>query len=235
VIVAPSGTVDQGASRFSLTVDRDKEVCYTVDDSVGVSADTKEVKTMKKNWLRGLLLGVSLALLLAGGVAVAQALSVTVDQPCFQCYSAPPPTEDQILRITMNYPWPLSDQLCYGFTIEGTPPVAETCSPPTGPPSPGPGTKSFAIPCVVNNGQQALEIPLLDGAVVHVDGIEDLYGEWVWWLRNVVTGERSEVSFLFAEDCYAAMFVPEPGSILLLGSGLAGLAGYAALRWRARE
>jgi hypothetical protein len=30
-------------------------------------------------------------------------------------------------------------------------------------------------------------------------------------------------------------FVPEPGSILLLGSGLAGLAGYAALRWRARE
>jgi hypothetical protein len=44
-----------------------------------------------------------------------------------------------------------------------------------------------------------------------------------------------DANFTFAEDCSALEFVPEPGTIALLGSGLAGLAGYAALRWRARS
>jgi hypothetical protein len=29
--------------------------------------------------------------------------------------------------------------------------------------------------------------------------------------------------------------IPEPGTILLLGTGIAGLAGYAGLRWRSRK
>jgi hypothetical protein len=43
-------------------------------------------------------------------------------------------------------------------------------------------------------------------------------------------------TILFAERCPEEVeFVAEPGTILLLGSGLMGLGGYAGLRWRARQ
>jgi len=54
-----------------------------------------------------------------------------------------------------------------------------------------------------------------------------------WWPQPNV-GAVDIYGMLCLDPCEVE-FVPEPGSMLLLGSGLAGLAGYAGLRWRGRE
>jgi hypothetical protein len=52
--------------------------------------------------------------------------------------------------------------------------------------------------------------------------------------KVVISGvESSEGEATF--EILGAEFVPEPGSVVLLGSGLMGLAGYAGLRYRGRR
>ena len=76
---------------------------------------------MKRHSLRGLLLGVSLALLLAGGAALAQGLSITVDQECFECWSRydgwPPDDEHTVVVTSGGYD---TDELLWGrLTMAG--------------------------------------------------------------------------------------------------------------------
>jgi hypothetical protein len=67
---------------------------------------------------------------------------------------------------------------------------------------------------------------------IHPEWRPEDYGLW----HLEVRGDAGKVQgdFLFAEDCEAAEFVPEPGSLVLLGSGAIGLALYLGRRRRWR-
>jgi hypothetical protein len=190
-----------------------------------------------------MLLGVSLALLLAGGVALAQALTMTVDQDCFECVpgSDDPDAEHTVVVTADDYS---ETELCGELRINGEVflPSGE-CSVP---PHEGPCEVWMAVSCrdmalrMKNDCTEAAAPAGLHEVGPSFTPVE--YGDWVvkaWQEENgEPVGPVRFVGFRFAEDCAAEeveAFVPEPGTIALLGSGLAGLAGYATLRWRSRK
>jgi hypothetical protein len=204
-----------------------------VYNSVGLGIDTEEGLTMKRYGLRGLLLGVSLALLLSAGVAMAASLYVKVDTDCVNCVpEGAVPGPDNIVTIEFGG-WTPGDYLCLRWTVDSFT-LMESCGTVMSSP---PSMSQPAFPCDFK--VVPMDVSFLEGEVSPANDLTTWLGTHTWSIREEnppgTVVDQDSVSFLVAEDCALAMFVPEPGSIMLLGSGLAALAGYATLRWRARE
>jgi hypothetical protein len=180
---------------------------------------------MNKRWLRSVLLGLSLALLVVGGAALANGILINTDpEGCLECSTR----EDQNWLALYSSGWLDSEEITAKAWHDGQ--------------SAGECTKCYQAEDGVFNDPAFFmgSCGLVDGGVQgaafpEVDtSISTELGTWTFTLIGADSALEGSFEVEVAEVCEAE-FVPEPGTIALLGSGLVGLAGYAALRFRSRQ